>query len=41
MSITDDMLYKHTAEARDIWLGTLPQDTLIPEHKFSRLFRKK
>lgn len=41
MNISDDILYKHAAAARDIWLGTLPQDALIPEHKFSRRFQKK
>lgn len=35
MKITDEMLYRHVAEARDIWLDTLPDDSEIPEHQFS------
>ena len=26
MKITDEMLFEHAAEARDIWLSTLPAD---------------
>lgn len=38
MKITDEMLYQHAAEARDIWLDTLPKDEELPEHQFSDEF---
>ena len=38
MKITDEMLYQHAAEARDIWLDTLPKDDELPEHPFSDVF---
>ena len=38
MKITDEMLYQHAAEARDLWLDTLPKDEEIPEHQFSDAF---
>ena len=38
MKITDDMLYQHAAEARDIWLESLPDDSELPEHDFSPEF---
>ncbi len=41
MKITDEMLYRHAAEARDIWLDTLPNDSEIPEHEFSDGFNKE
>ena len=41
MKITDEMLYRHAAEARDIWLDTLPDDSDIPEHQFSDEFNKE
>lgn len=41
MKITDEMLYRHAAEARDIWLDTLPDDNEIPEHQFSDEFNKE
>ena len=41
MKITDEMLYHHAAEARDIWLDTLPDDSDIPEHEFSDEFNKE
>ena len=41
MKITDEMLYRHAAEARDIWLDTLPDDSDIPEHEFSDEFNKE
>ena len=41
MKITDEMLYQHAPEARDLWLSTLPNDADIPEHKFSRRFERK
>ena len=41
MKITDEMLYRHAAEARDIWLDTLPDDSEIPEHEFSDEFNKE
>ena len=41
MKITDEMLYRHAAEARDIWLDTLPDDNEIPEHQFSDKFNKE
>ena len=41
MKISDDMLYKYAAEARDAWLDTLPHKNEVPMHKFSRHFEKK
>ena len=41
MKITDEMLYHHAAEARDIWLSTFPGDSEIPEHEFSEEFNKE
>lgn len=41
MKITDDLLYKHAAEARDIWLNTLPDESEIPEHQFSEEFEQR
>lgn len=38
MKITDELLYQHAAEARDIWLDTLPKDEELPEHQFSDEF---
>ena len=38
MKITDEMLYQHAAEARDIWLDTFPKDDELPEHQFSDAF---
>ena len=35
MKITDEALYQHVAEARDIWLDALPKDDELPEHQFS------
>lgn len=39
MKITDELLYRHAAEARDIWLETLPADGEFAEHQFSEDFR--
>lgn len=41
MKITDEMLFKHAAEARDIWLSTLPTRENIPEMPCSPSFEKK
>lgn len=41
MKITDEMLFEHAAEARDIWLSTLPADKDIPEIPTSKAFEKK
>ena len=38
MKITDELLYQHAAEARDIWLDTLPKDEELPEHQFYNEF---
>ena len=38
MKLTDEMLRQHAAEARDIWLETLPGDDEIPEYQFSDEF---
>lgn len=38
MKITDALLRQHAAEARDLWLGTLPPDA---SHTFSHRFRRK
>ena len=34
MKITDEMLRQYAAQARDIWLDTLPGEDEIPEHHF-------
>ena len=41
MTISDEVLYEHAAEARDIWLSTMPKKATIPEHKFSTRFTRK
>ena len=41
MKITDEVLFEHAAEARDIWLSTLPTDEDIPEIPTSKTFEKK
>lgn len=41
MKITDEMLYQSVAEAREIWLDTLPDDSEIPEHEFSEEFNRE
>ena len=42
MNISDDMLYRHAAEARDIWLAAcVPPAHKIPEHRFSTKFQRK
>lgn len=41
MEITDAMLFEHAAEARDIWLSTLPSDDEIPEIQCSKKFERK
>ena len=41
MKLTDELLEQHAAEARDLWLSTLPQQEEVPLHKFSRRFERK
>lgn len=41
MKITDEMLFEYAAEARDIWLSTLPADEDIPEIPTSKAFEQK
>lgn len=41
MKITDEMLFERAAEARDIWLSTLPADEDIPEIPTSKTFEKR
>ena len=41
MKITDELLYQHAAEARDIWLETIPEESDIQEHQFSEEFTKE
>lgn len=38
MKITDDMLYEHAPQARDLWLSTLQDESALPEHTFSPEF---
>lgn len=38
MKITDEMLYQHASEARDIWLDTLPKDDELSDHLYSAEF---
>lgn len=40
MKLTDEILSQHAAEARDIWLATLPQREEVPEHRFSHRFTR-
>lgn len=41
MKITDEMLFDHAAEARNIWLDTLPSDESLPAAPFSKSFERK
>lgn len=41
MKLTEDMLRQHAAEARVLWLSTLPQEKEVPSHTFSRRFERK
>ncbi len=41
MQITDEMLFQHAAQAREIWLDTLPQKDDIPVFSCSRSFQRK
>lgn len=41
MKLTDELLEQHAAEARDLWLSTLPQQEEVPPHKFSRRCERK
>lgn len=41
MKITDEMLFAHAAEARDIYLSTLPSDEELPDVSFSKSFHRK
>lgn len=40
MNITDELLYAHAGEARDVWLNSLPSAGEIPSHTFSRRFER-
>lgn len=41
MVITDEMLYKNAARARDLWLDTLPRKEEIPEYVCSERFERQ
>ncbi len=41
MQITDEMLYQHASQAREIWLNTLPQKDEIPAIACSNRFQWK
>ena len=41
MQITDEMLYQHASQARDLWLDTLPQRDEIPDFPCSKQFQRK
>lgn len=41
MKITDEMLFEHAAEARNIWLSTLPSQEEIPAISYSKSFEHK
>ena len=41
MKITDEMLFEHAAEARNIWLSTLPSQKEIPAISYSKSFERK
>lgn len=40
MKITDEMLFEHAAQARDIWLNTFPDNSEIPEFHCSDAFER-
>ncbi|MBM6974982.1 DUF4367 domain-containing protein [Intestinimonas butyriciproducens] len=41
MKITDEMLFEHAAEARNIWLNTLPSQEELPVVSYSKSFERK
>lgn len=41
MKITDEMLFDHAAEARNIWLDTFPADENLPATTFSKSLNAK
>lgn len=41
MDAMDELLYRHAAEARDLWLGALPPDELLPERPVSQRFARR
>lgn len=41
MQITDELLYQHASQARDLWLDTLPQQDEIPAFTCSNRFQRR
>lgn len=41
MKITDSDLYQYAPKAEELWLSRLPPDEKIPEHTFSKRFKRK
>ena len=41
MNITDEMLYQHAREARDLWLSTLPQKDELQSVRYSKKFKRR
>ena len=41
MKITDELLFAHAAEARNIWLSTLPSQEELPTVSYSKSFNRK
>lgn len=41
MTVTDEMLFANAAQARDIWLSTLPDESALPEFRCSGRFERK
>ena len=41
MNITDEMLYQYAVEARDLWLGTLPQKDELQPIRYSQKFKRR
>lgn len=41
MNITDEMLYQYAGEARNLWLGTLPQKDELPPVQYSKKFKQR
>lgn len=41
MDAMDELLYRHAAEARNLWLGALPPDELLPERPVSQRFARR
>lgn len=41
MQVTDELLYRYSAQARDIWLASLPQKDEVPAFSCSKRFQRR